>query len=77
VYNALRIERAHRSPYPAAQALLFIDERAGREFDTEIARAFTGMMRRLEPQITEVTRDQQLDTPKGGTPVIPAGAGDY
>jgi HD-GYP domain-containing protein (c-di-GMP phosphodiesterase class II) len=77
VYNALRIERAHRSPYPAAQALLFIDERAGREFDTEIARAFTGMMRRLEPQITEVTRDQQLDTPKGGMPVIPAGAGDY
>jgi HD-GYP domain-containing protein (c-di-GMP phosphodiesterase class II) len=77
VYNALRIERAHRQPYPAAQALLFIDERAGKEFDAEVARAFTGMMRRLEPQITEVTRDDQFVTPPVGAPIIPAGAGDY
>jgi HD-GYP domain-containing protein (c-di-GMP phosphodiesterase class II) len=77
VYNALRIERAHRSPYPAAQALLFIDERAGREFDTDVARAFTSMMRRLEPQITEVTRDEKLVTPPQGMAAIPSGAGDY
>ena len=46
VYNALRIERAHRAAYPAAQALLFIDERVGRDFDPEIAPAFTRMMRK-------------------------------
>jgi HD-GYP domain-containing protein (c-di-GMP phosphodiesterase class II) len=77
VYNALRIERAHRSPYPAAQALLFIDERAGKEFYTDVARAFTTMMRRLEPQITEVTRDEKLLTPPLGMASIPSGAGDY
>jgi HD-GYP domain-containing protein (c-di-GMP phosphodiesterase class II) len=77
VYNALRIERAHRSPYPAAQALLFIDERAGKEFDSDIAHAFTAMMRKLEPQITEVTRDEKLLTPPLGMASIPSGAGDY
>ena len=77
VYNALRIERAHRAAYPAAQALLFIDERAGRDFDPEIAPSFTRMMRKLEPQITEVHRDQRLLTPVAGSPTIPAGAGEY
>ena len=37
VYNALRIERAHRTAYTAAEALLFIDERAGPDFDPEVA----------------------------------------
>ncbi len=77
VYNALRIERAHRTAYPAAQALLFIDERAGRDFDPEIAPAFTRMMRKLEPQITEVQRDERLVTPVAGSPAIPSGAGEY
>ena len=78
VYNALRIERAHRAAYPAAQALLFIDERVGRDFDPEIAPAFTRMMRKQEGKITEVTRDERLKTPAAGTPiVIPAGAGEY
>jgi response regulator RpfG family c-di-GMP phosphodiesterase len=78
VYNALRIERAHRAAYPAAQALLFIDERVGRDFDAEIAPAFTRMMRKQEGQIAEVTRDERIKTPAFGTPiVIPAGEGEY
>ena len=78
VYNALRIERAHRAAYPAAQALLFIDERAGTDFDPEIGAAFTRMMRTCEPQIREVQRDERLVTPAKGVPaVIPAGEGDY
>jgi putative nucleotidyltransferase with HDIG domain len=71
VYNALRIERAHRQPYPPGRALVFIDERAGREFETEIATAFTQMMRRLEPQITEVDRDTRLKTPTAQHVAIP------
>ena len=78
VYNALRIERAHRAAYPPRQALLFIDERAGREFDTEIAPAFTRMMRKLEGQVAEVHRDERIVTPAAGVPVvIPAGEGEY
>jgi len=74
VYNALRIERAHRQPYPPGRALLFIDERAGREFEADIATAFTAMMRRLEPQITEVDRDTRIRTPVAGIAVIPDSA---
>lgn len=77
VYNALRIQRAHREPYPAAQALLFIDERAGKEFDREIAGAFTRMMRKLEPQIREVGRDERLLTPPLAMAAIKPGEGDY
>jgi putative nucleotidyltransferase with HDIG domain len=71
VYNALRIERAHRQPYPPGRALVFIDERAGREFETEIATSFTQMMRRLEPQITEVDRDMRIKTPTAQHVAIP------
>ncbi|HEY7860382.1 MAG TPA: HD domain-containing phosphohydrolase [Gemmatimonadaceae bacterium] len=71
VYNALRIERAHRQPYPPGRALVFIDERAGREFESDIATAFTQMMRRLEPQITEVDRDTRLRTPHAPMLAIP------
>jgi putative nucleotidyltransferase with HDIG domain len=71
VYNALRIERAHRQPYPPGRALVFIDERAGREFETDIATSFTRMMRRLEPHITEVDRDTRLKTPTAQMIAIP------
>ena len=71
VYNALRIERAHRQPYPPGRALVFIDERAGREFETDIATSFTQMMRRLEPQITEVDRDTRIKTPPAQHIAIP------
>ena len=71
VYNALRIERAHRQPYPPGRALVFIDERAGREFETDIATSFTQMMRRLEPQITEVDRDTRIRTPTAQHIAIP------
>ncbi len=70
VYNALRIERAHRQAYPPGRALVFIDERAGRDFDAQLATAFTAMMRRLEPHITEVERDARLVTPPMGLPAI-------
>jgi putative nucleotidyltransferase with HDIG domain len=71
VYNALRIERAHRQPYPPGRALVFIDERAGREFEADIATSFTSMMRRLEPHITEVDRDTRLKTPTASMVAIP------
>ncbi len=71
VYNALRIERAHRAPYPPERALVFIDERAGREFEADIATSFTSMMRRLDSQITEIDRDTRIKTPTASMVVIP------
>jgi len=71
VYNALRIERAHRAPYPPERALVFIDERAGREFEADIATSFTSMMRRLDSQITEIDRDTRIKTPTASMIAIP------
>ncbi|MDQ2929488.1 MAG: hypothetical protein M3Y05_01525, partial [Gemmatimonadota bacterium] len=71
VYNALRIERAHRAPYSPERALVFIDERAGREFELDISQAFTSMMRRLASQITEIDRDARIKTPTASMVAIP------
>ena len=77
VYNALRIPRAHREPYPAAQALRFIEERAGTEFDQDITLKFAAMMRKMEPNIREVVREERFTTPAAGVAAIKPGEGDY
>ena len=77
VYNALRIPRAHREPYPAAQALRFIEERAGTEFDREITTRFAAMMKKMEPNIREVEREERFTTPAAGVGAIKSGEGDY
>lgn len=71
VYNALRIARAHRPKYSTEQALAFIDERAGSEFDAEIATLFTTMMRKLDTRITDVDSGTAVRTPPIGMPAIP------
>ncbi len=63
VYNALRIARAHRQPYSAEAALEFIEQRSGTEFDTEIAKAFGTMMRRLDARVADFDRDVAIKTP--------------
>ena len=45
VYNALRSERHHRGAWTPEDALRYIDEHIGAEFDPELAPLFTGMMR--------------------------------
>ncbi|HJR62755.1 MAG TPA: HD domain-containing phosphohydrolase [Gemmatimonadaceae bacterium] len=45
VYNALRSERHHRGAWTPEDALRYIDEHSGTEFDPELGRAFTAMMR--------------------------------
>ncbi|MBA3891534.1 MAG: HD domain-containing protein [Gemmatimonadaceae bacterium] len=63
VYNALRIARAHRQPFSAERALAFIEERAGTEFDTELARSFAQMMRTLNARVADFDRDVAIKTP--------------
>lgn len=48
VFDALSTDRPYRAAWEIERALRYIEERAGVEFDVEIARTFVAMMRRLE-----------------------------
>jgi putative nucleotidyltransferase with HDIG domain len=66
VYDALRTDRPYREAWPQAQALSYLQERAGFEFDGDLVTAFVQMMHQWEPQLA-VMHDEH-------TPVIAAGA---
>lgn len=51
VFDALCTHRPYREAWEIGRTLAYIEERAGTEFDPEIARAFIGMMRRFELQV--------------------------
>ena len=51
VYDALRTKRPYREAWESERASAYIEERAGREFDPEIARAFISMLRKSEGSI--------------------------
>ena len=51
VYDALRTKRPYRDAWEAERVLTYIEERAGTEFEPEIAAAFVKMMRKLESGI--------------------------
>ncbi len=51
VYDALRTKRPYRDAWEAQRVLTYIEERAGTEFEPEIAAAFVKMMRKLETGI--------------------------
>jgi HD-GYP domain-containing protein (c-di-GMP phosphodiesterase class II) len=48
VYDALRTRRPYREAWEAERVLGYIAERAGTEFDGEIARGFIEMMKTWE-----------------------------
>ena len=52
VYDALRTRRPYRDAWSSTQALEYIHERAGAEFDPAMAAAFIEMMRRWDSRIT-------------------------
>ena len=51
VYDALRTRRPYRDAWESARVLTYIEERAGTEFEPDIASAFVQMMRKVEPGI--------------------------
>ena len=51
VYDALRTKRPYRDAWESERVLTYIDERAGTEFEPDIAKAFVKMMRTVEPGI--------------------------
>lgn len=51
VYDALRTRRPYRDAWSSEQVLQYISEKAGTEFDPDLAAAFVNMMRRFEGQV--------------------------
>ncbi|HEX6694318.1 MAG TPA: HD domain-containing phosphohydrolase [Longimicrobiales bacterium] len=51
VYDALRTRRPYRDAWDAEKVLDYIGEKAGTEFDHDLAHAFTRMMREWEPRM--------------------------
>jgi putative nucleotidyltransferase with HDIG domain len=54
VYDALRTNRPYRAAWESARVLGYIEERAGSEFDPEVARKFVTMMKELEDRVQRV-----------------------
>lgn len=59
VYDALRTNRPYREAWAAEKVLSYIDEKAGTEFDAELARSFADMMRKFEDRITVAHTEEQ------------------
>jgi putative nucleotidyltransferase with HDIG domain len=51
VYDALRTNRPYRDAWESQKVLDYINEKAGTEFDAELATQFTRMMQEWEPRI--------------------------
>jgi putative nucleotidyltransferase with HDIG domain len=54
VYDALRSVRPHRAAWTAADALGYIEERAGGDFDQVVGQAFVAMMRSWEARVAVI-----------------------
>ena len=54
VYDALRTNRPYRAAWEPLRVLGYIEERAGTEFDGEVARKFVSMMKDLEGRVQRI-----------------------
>lgn len=69
VYDALRTNRPYREAWPSEKVLNYIEEKAGTEFDPDIARAFIRMMRLWERRVAVLHDADAPVTPTGEEPV--------
>lgn len=65
VYDALRTHRPYRDAWASERVLAYIEEKAGSEFDGELATSFIAMIRKFEGQIRIAEHEDQ--------PVVEAG----
>jgi len=63
VYDALRTNRPYRAAWPSEAVLAYIVERAGSEFDPDVAHAFVRMMRQWEPRIATLESTSATGNP--------------
>ncbi|PYP60666.1 MAG: hypothetical protein DMD44_01630 [Gemmatimonadetes bacterium] len=65
VYDALRTNRPYRDAWPQERTLAYVRDRAGVEFDPELAGAFVRMMQQWEPQVAVLTDERAPVGPTG------------
>src|SRR5687768_5983789 len=65
VYDALRTNRPYRDAWSSEKVIAYVQEKAGTEFDAELATAFVAMMQKFEGQIRIAQHENE--------PVIQAG----
>ncbi|HEY7879101.1 MAG TPA: HD domain-containing phosphohydrolase [Gemmatimonadaceae bacterium] len=63
VFDALCTDRPYREAWDIDRALSYIEERAGAEFDVQIARAFAVMMRRFDVQVSAAPGAASAEAP--------------
>lgn len=68
VYDALRTRRPYRDAWSPNKVTGYIMERAGTEFDADIARAFVTMMQHFESSVAIVQNEHQPVTAGATTP---------
>jgi putative nucleotidyltransferase with HDIG domain len=68
VYDALRTRRPYRDAWPAQRVLDYIAERAGTEFDGELARAFNDMMQQWDQSVSVVEDESTPARPQAAQP---------
>jgi HD-GYP domain-containing protein (c-di-GMP phosphodiesterase class II) len=73
VYSALRTDRPYRRAWAASDALLYIEERVGIDFDPDLGKTFVSMVRKLDAEGGFVMRNTEED-PAAATSVVPAGS---
>lgn len=54
VYDALRTNRPYRDAWESPRVIAYMEERAGTEFDPDVARAFMAMMREWERKVVSL-----------------------
>lgn len=69
-YDSLRTRRPFRDLWSPERALGYVEERAGTEFDAELARAFGVMIRQWDGRVVAV--DEAMPVQAGPRPLAPA-----
>ncbi len=60
VYDALRTNRPYRAAWPSGKVLSYVEERAGTEFEPDVARRFVKMMSEWEPRQAAIADQQEV-----------------
>jgi len=69
VFDALRTKRPYRDAWETERVLGYLEEKAGSEFDPDVALPFIKMMREMEGKVLAQTIEPEIVAPVGELPV--------
>jgi len=59
-YDSLRTQRPFRDVWSPERAVMYVEERAGTEFDADVARSFVTMIRQWDQRVAPVSRHDAI-----------------